>query len=250
MNIKIRCSSLGSIMAGTKRVGLTEKQAETLNNLLTKIKLTEKQAELRDELIAKRDAKPTLSAGAKTTVEKIVRAQYLGYSNAQLFSSKETEKGNLVEQSAIDYISDFYINEFEKNLMYFENDYITGNPDIYKERSIIDIKCPWSKATMPLTLEEGQNDDYEWQVRGYMWLTDSDVASIQYVLMNTPEELCKYEDPLLHNVDDLPPHKRLLSILYFRDKEKEELIKNQVILCQEYAKEYLDKIITNSTSML
>lgn len=241
-DLKIRCSSIGKIMAGVSRNGITEKQKEELDGLLSRVKLTEKQAIRRNELIEKRDAKPTLSAGAKTEVEKLVKAEYLLYKGAQLFSSKETEKGNLCEQEAIDLLSEFYFDTFEKNEEYFSNEFIMGTPDIHKNKTIRDTKCPWSKLTMPLTKKDAYNVDYEWQMRGYMWLTESDEAFVHYVLVNTPEHLIKGEDLLLHKVDSLPLEKRIFTIKFNRDLELEKMIENQVKLCRAYAKEYLEVI--------
>ena len=65
--LKVRASSSAPLFSGED--GLTDKQAEQLEGLLSKIKLTELQAKTRDELIVKRDAEPTLSAGGKKLVE-------------------------------------------------------------------------------------------------------------------------------------------------------------------------------------
>lgn len=243
---KIRCSSLGKIMAGVSRTGLTDKQKEELATLLAKIKLTEKQAIRRDELIEKRDSKPTLSAGAKTEVEKLVNAWYLNYSKAQLFSSKQTEKGNLSEESAIKFLGEYMFDEFEKNELYFSNEFIHGTPDIIKNKTIRDIKCPWSKQTMPLTKKDAYNVDYEWQMRGYMWLTESNEAFIHYVLMDTPKHLIYDEDVSLHEMSDIADERRVFTIKFNRNTELEEAIKNQVLLCNDYTQEYYQTIINDS----
>jgi hypothetical protein len=248
-DLKIRCSSLGKIMTGTQRVGLTPKQEQTLTELLNKIKLTDKQAIERDRLIEKRDAKPSLSVGAKTYVRSLVKAKYLEYDKAQLFSSKETEKGNTVESDAIALLSDFYLTEYKKNEEYYENDFIHGNPDIVHMGTIRDTKCPWSKATFPITEEEAYNSDYEWQVRGYMWLTNSNIATIDYVLMTTPEDLRKYEAKELHEVDHLPLEKRVFTLTYYRDRELEDLIRQQVELCRREAIEYTNLLFRQTPKL-
>ena len=61
--LRLRASTASPVFLGED--GLTAKQQETLDELLSKIKLTEKQAEKRDELIAKRDAPVELSAVQK-----------------------------------------------------------------------------------------------------------------------------------------------------------------------------------------
>jgi len=65
-----RASELGHIMADERSAVITPTQLKELNVLLEKIKLTDKQAVRRDELIAKRDAPPVLSQGAKTYIQK------------------------------------------------------------------------------------------------------------------------------------------------------------------------------------
>jgi len=66
--MKVRASSLGKIMATDAKDKITDKQLLTLNGLLEKVKLTEAQCVTIDKLIAKRDAPPALSTGAKTFI--------------------------------------------------------------------------------------------------------------------------------------------------------------------------------------
>jgi hypothetical protein len=95
--LRLRASSSYPLFTG--ETGLTAKQQQTLDSLLAKIKLTDKQAITRDELIVKRDAPYQLSAGARTLVEKAIEQDIWGYSPS--FFSKETTKGNMVEDESI-----------------------------------------------------------------------------------------------------------------------------------------------------
>ena len=124
-DLKIHASSLGRLMANDSDTTITPKQLETLNGLLSKIKLTEKQAELRDKLMLKRDAKPELSKGAKSYVNELF--MYHEYGVRQEINSKYCDKGNIVENLAIELAGVVLgYDDLFKNDEYFENDYICG----------------------------------------------------------------------------------------------------------------------------
>ena len=118
-------------------------------------------------------------------------------------------------------------------------------------RNDIKFDAKWPEPSKKIiTLKDAINTDYEWQVRGYMWLTGSDMATIEYTLMDTPEELCKYEDPLLHQVYYLPAEKRVFQVVYLHDQEKQDMIKTQVQMCQQYAKDFYDLITDTQLQQL
>lgn len=217
--LKIRASSSAPLFSGED--GLTDKQAETLDSLLSKIKLTELQAKTRDELIVKRDAEPTLSAGGKTLVEDFVVQEL--YNFKPTFGSRETDKGNMVEDDAISFYNDFFMTSHQK---YDSEDKLefgiyTGHPDIVSkgERKVIDIKSPWSKKTFPKTLDDAKNSTYEWQVKQYLYMLgkitgeDWRTGEIAYILMSTPEGLLnEWDDDSMHYVDNLPENFRITVV--------------------------------------
>ena len=248
-NLKFRCSSLSDIANG--KSGLTAIQEKNLNDLLGKIKLTEKQAETRDELIAKRDAPITLSQTGISKVETIIKQMVYGYELN--IDNKYVNKGIRMEDDAIKLLSIYSGNNYSKNEKYFENDFITGTPDIIHNNKIIDIKCSWNKSTFPLFKDDAHNVQYEYQMRGYMMLTGCESAEVTYCLMTTPDDLISYqkvngekiysESPDLHNMDDLDLRLRFTTITYKRDFEIEKQIIEKVKIARDYANEFYNKIM-------
>jgi hypothetical protein len=205
MTIKIRCSSLSKIM--------TEPKAKT----------------------------GTLSVGAKTYIEELAKEFVYGFK--KVVSSKEMEKGTLVEQHSIDLINDVFFTSYVKNTERRENEWLTGECDIYVPNTkIIDVKSPWSLATFPATVFAGQDKDYEWQGRGYMMLWDVDLFEINYCMVNTPDELIRFEDPSMHYVDQIDPSLRITRVPYERDRALEEKIKEKVEASREYFNQIVETI--------
>lgn len=198
---KIRCSSLSKIM--------TEPKA-------------------KDEI---------LSIGAKTHVEEL--AKEFVYQYTKEVSSKEMEKGIIVEQACIELLNEVLFSSFTKNTERRDNDWITGECDIYAGTRIHDVKAPWSLATFPATVFAGRDKDYEWQGRGYMMLWDCDEFEIDYCLVTTPDELIRYEPEALHYVDHIDPLLRVTRVPYKRDRALEDQIKRKV----DAAHAYFDQIV-------
>ena len=73
-NLRLRPSEFGKVVSGLDKPNLTEKQSETLAELMAKDKRTDNQEKTLAELIAKRDAMPELSTGAKTYIREMVEA--------------------------------------------------------------------------------------------------------------------------------------------------------------------------------
>lgn len=191
---KFRCSALGNIMTDGRGTQITELQLKELGALLEKIKLTDKQAERRDELVAKRDAKPELSSGAKTYLRTLWREETFQIRNE--ISSKYTEKGNLVENEAIEFANKHFgwglLEDYDvesKNRI--TNDFITGEPDVNWDATnvLADVKSSWDLMTFPMFENDLPNADYLWQGYGYLWLTGKPVFQLVYCLMDTPEHL-------------------------------------------------------------
>ena len=154
--MKIRCSSLGKIMT------------------------------------APRSKSEVLSQTAKSYIEELAKEHLFGIK--KVFKSRYTDKGNEVEEQAIELTEDVLGFEFlTKNEKYFENDYIKGTPDVITTSLIIDVKSSWSGETFPFFETELPNKDYYYQVMGYMWLTGKKDALISYCLINTPEEIVNDE---------------------------------------------------------
>ena len=154
--MKIRCSSLGKIMTSS------------------------------------RSKSEVLSQTAKSYIEELAKEHLFGIK--KVFKSRYTDKGNEVEEQAIELTEDVLGFEFlTKNEKYFENDYIKGTPDVITTSLIIDVKSSWSGETFPFFESELPNKDYYYQVMGYMWLTGKKDALISYCLINTPEDIVNDE---------------------------------------------------------
>lgn len=181
-----------------------------------------------------------LSVGAKTFIAK--QAIEFVYGFDEKITSKYMDKGIQVEDQSIDLFNSVMFTSYQKNTERKENDWITGECDIFTGDSIIDIKSSWSLTTFPVLAEQGEDKDYEWQLRAYMWLWDVSQASIAYCLVSTPEDLIKYEDPALHQVDHIAPELRVTRVSYQRDKALEDKIKVKVEAAREYYQQIINKI--------
>jgi hypothetical protein len=179
----------------------------------------------------------SLSVGAKTYVEDL--AKQFVYSFEKEVTAKEMEKGQIVEQQCIDLLNEVLFANFIKNTERRTNDWLTGECDIFTGRKIHDIKAPWSLATFPATVFAGRDKDYEWQLRGYMMLWDVDESEIDYCLVNTPDELIRFEPEAIHYVDHIDPMLRVTRVPYARDRALEGKIKQKV----DAAREYFDQIV-------
>lgn len=179
----------------------------------------------------------TLSAGAKTEIEKLAKQLVYGYD--EIVSSKYMDKGIQVEDQSIELYNAVFFTSHAKNTERKTNDWITGECDIHHPGKIIDIKSSWSLATFPSTSRAGQDKGYEWQGRAYMWLWDEPEFEIAYCLVNTPDDLIGWEDSSLHYVDHINQELRVTRVPYKRDKSLEDKIKLRV----EAANEYMDLMV-------
>ena len=173
-----------------------------------------------------------LSKGAKTVLENMAKEFVYGFN--EVISGKYMEKGVIVEDQAIELYNSVFFTNYKKNTERKTNDWLTGECDIFTGDKIIDIKSSWSLPTFPATAEEGQNKGYEWQLRAYMMLWNVGEAEIAYCMVNTPDELIKFEQEELHFVDHIPEHLRVTIVPYKREKELENKIKVKVEAAREY----------------
>lgn len=194
-----------------------------------------------------------LSETAKTYIQDLFKEKELGI--AREFWSRYTDKGLQMEDEAIDFAGQVLGWDFVvKNEQGYENDYITGTPDVITKYLLADIKCSWDGTTFPLFDTELKNKDYYWQLQGYMWLTGLDQAELVYCLMDTPHQIVEDEvrrahwkagliDEDLnlreavqsqHTFDHLPNNLRVKRFIIRKDEEAIEKIKEKVELAREY----------------
>lgn len=194
-----------------------------------------------------------LSETAKTYIQDLFKEKELGISKE--FWSRYTDKGLQMEDEAIEFASQVLGWDFVvKNEQGYENDWITGTPDVITKYLLADIKCSWDGNTFPLFDIELKNKDYFWQLQGYMWLTGLDQAELVYCLMDTPHQIVEDEvrrahwkagliDEDLdlreavqsqHSFDHLPNNLRIKRFIVERNEDAIENIKEKVELAREY----------------
>lgn len=179
-----------------------------------------------------------LSETAKSHILK--QAKQIVYGIEFEISNKYVTKGREVEQMAIDLLNRVRGTDYVKNTERRSNDWITGEADIVAPTHGIDIKSPWSLETLPLTAEEGDRIEYEWQARGYMMLYDRPRWEIVYVGVDTPPELCKWDPPQMHAFWKVPPHRRITAVEYKRDKALEDKIIEKTSAAQALLNEIVE----------
>ena len=107
-------------------------------------------------------------------------------------SSKYFEKGLFEEESGITLLNKaLYPNSIcVKNKERKSNEWINGEMDCKMYDIVYDIKNAWDVFTF------GNADlthEYEWQLRGYMWLWNVRNARLFYCLNNTPDHIFESE---------------------------------------------------------
>jgi len=182
----------------------------------------------------------TLSEGAKTYVKKLAKEFCYGY--REQITSKYFDKGIQLEDEAIELYNRVMFTNYKKNDEMKTNDWLIGTCDIDTGEKIIDIKCSWSLATFPAILEDGIDKDYMYQGAAYMMLWNRDHFENAYVMLSTPDELMRYEQPELHQVDHIDEAMRLTIVPYERDLEIEAKIVQKVEAAQKYFNEVIELI--------
>ena len=179
-----------------------------------------------------RSKSEVLSKTTKSYLQEWTKEQIYGVTKS--IKSKYLDKGNQVEDDAINYASAEKGWLFaEKNEEYFEDDFFCGTPDVILDDKIIDIKSSWDCFSFPLFYNSIPNKDYYYQLQTYMYLTGKTKAQLVYVLMNTPEELT-LEDSFDYTEINSKYRIKIFDIDY--DKKVIEELKTKVIESREYIK--------------
>ena len=194
----------------------------------------------------------TLSQTTMTYLETWYKEQL--YGRRQHIESKEMRRGILSEADAIEFAGDhFGWGWVFKNEQNFSDEHLTGTPDIILPDMVADIKCPWSCFTFPLFARE-IDENYWWQLQGYMALTGKDEGQLIYTLMDMPEEMMERElyyatsrydmielEPeqeaevrAEHTYSNLPDNLRIKSFQIARDDNAIQRIRDRVMLCRDY----------------
>jgi hypothetical protein len=180
-----------------------------------------------------------LSIGAKTYIRELAAQEIFGVEFE--VTSKQMEKGVLVEPDSIALLNRVRGLDLAKNTERRHNDWITGECDLFdaERRRGHDLKSSWSIATFPIATVDCEDRLYEWQMRGYMALWDAEEWEVDYCLVDTPEHLIGFDPLPLHIVGHIPEHMRLTRWIVKRDREKEAAIFEKV----KHAREYYAQVI-------
>jgi len=144
-----------------------------------------------------------LSETAKGCLHEIYIEEVFG--RRKTISSAAMKKGTAVETDSLELLQAVTGDVYFKNQKTLENEYLIGTPDVIdkKNNKIVDIKSSWDIWTYSRVNQNSALKDYAWQLKGYMWLTETRSAQLVYALVNTPEFII--EDQLYKMSFTLPP---------------------------------------------
>ena len=201
------------------------------------------------DLMVKPKSGNGISATAKSAVRKIVKFDLFGYRDFE--GNKYTEKGIALEEQAIKLSGRKRGLPLKKNTERRENDWITGECDIYvpSRKLIIDTKCSWDIGTHPFFTDEAEEKakkaGYDIQMQGYMWLWECEEAQIDFVLFPTPYEmLSSYDSPerYIDLVEQIPQDKRITTVTVKRDEKIISKIQERVEAAQAYYQQLIKEM--------
>ena len=182
-----------------------------------------------------------ISDTAKDAIRDIVKEDLYGFRS--FTGNQYTQKGNLLEDLAIEMSGKMRLRNYQKHVGRVENELITGECDVLdlKNKLIIDTKCTWDIGTHPFfadeAMEKVKKAGYDIQMQAYMWLYGCDVANIDFWLFPCPPELLNGWDDidqLVHLVEKIDIRERKTTVTIERDEAVIQKIKDKVPHCQEY----------------
>lgn len=233
--MKFHPSSLGLLMTDAVSIDRALVPAELLPLIAKKVKTDE------DKELLQPYKDMTLSVGAKTALKTMAKEFTFGYHKT--VETKYMDKGLLLEDDAIEFLNRRRFRSYAKNTKRVENEYLTGECDIYIPGvKTIDTKVSWSLDTFPILREDAHDQMYEWQGRGYMQLYEVPEHEVSFVLLDTPEDLIRWEQQELHRVSHHPMHLRETSIVYQRDMGLEEKMNRKCKAAREYLLAVVERI--------
>jgi hypothetical protein len=229
-NYKFRCSSLGALMTnqpGKKDTKTLEELSETTKNELVKIYLLEV------------------------------------YGRDKEIKSKYINKGLEVEEDSITLLSRIKEMFLVKNSQRFENEFITGEPDVTSP--LYDLKSCWDLHTFFEHKTKKLKSVYEWQMRGYAELIDAPYGTVAFCLIDTPLGIVESEKRrLMYDMNattsespyyleacqalekemmfsDIPMEERIHEVDVKRHPEEMQKCYDRIVLCREWLNEFANK---------
>ena len=184
-----------------------------------------------------------ISDTAKSAIRDIVKEDLYGFRS--FTGNQYTQKGNLLEDLAIEMSGKMRYRNYQKYVGRVSNDLITGECDVLdlERKLIIDTKCTWDIGTHPFFVDEAMEKvkkaGYDVQMQAYMWLYDCEVANIDFWLFPCPPELLNGWDDidqLVHLVEKIDIRERKTTVVIERDEAIIQKIKDKIPHCQAYYK--------------
>jgi len=110
------------------------------------------RASAAGQIMSNGRAKGSMGETCKTYLKNWILEQpeFMGVRVNQ-FSNKYTEKGNVVEADALEYLSEHVYSDafLVPNIRHFEKEFMTGTSDIIQPDHIADNKASWTARTFP-----------------------------------------------------------------------------------------------------
>lgn len=137
-----------------------------------------------------------LSVTTKTHLKEIFLEEK--YGRRKEINTKQMRKGTLQEEDAITLYCRLHKKMFNKNVIRFNNEFVTGEPDLVdnidqtKITKGVDIKCSWSIFSFPFP-DDKLDKSYEWQNQCYMFLTGAVEWITAHCLVNAPGHMITAE---------------------------------------------------------
>jgi len=182
-----------------------------------------------------------ISDTAKSAIRDIVKEDLYGFRS--FTGNQYTQKGNLLEDLAIEMSGKMRYRNYQKHVGRVENELITGECDVLdlERKLIIDTKVTWDIGTHPFfadeAMEKVKKAGYDVQMQAYMWLYDCDVANVDFWLFPCPPELLKDWDDidqLVHLVEAIDIRERKTTVIIERDEAVIQKFKDKIPHCQNY----------------
>jgi hypothetical protein len=193
--IKIRCSSIGSLM--------TSPQSK-----------------------AEKDA-GELSKSCKSHLIKVYAKEM--YDFEEDIDNRYTKKCLSVESESIDELSLILRSPLEKNEERFYNEYFSGVPDVVYGGQIYDVKSSYNWTSFLANVPNPLDSDYYGQMQGYLNLLGYQKGYIVYLLLDTPYEELEKQKYYLFNKGNFISEESPDFLKLWAEKEKNLIFSNTPI---------------------
>lgn len=267
-NVKFSPTSLAKIMSKPRNCRkLTKKELDQFSKIVQKEEITDKEQEIITGIMLKREryANPPLSETAKKYL--ISRYSWLKYNVGQFPSGDKNsfvQKGNLMEQDAINLVKSVGRKKYNNVANFSENDYLYGKCDAITDdgKVILDVKVSWGIMNYLSIYSAGVSLNIWMQMQGYLDIYGADYGEVCYVLLNTPEHLVdretdkiqlkyhtgeinsdQYEESmerlsLLYDYSKIPKTRKIITHKIYRNDAFIQKVYSKIHLCREWLKEF------------